>query len=198
MAIEDDDWRLQGQEKYLLGRTMRWATWAPYREDWDHDHCEFCMAEDLGRPLQRGRRPCEVQGRVGDGGRFVSVGLPRVLLGLPGEVRAVGGWRRAHAITADRLGSERDSSCTLRALVRVAAPRGIGHYLRMDDQKPSGLKLNVPPSWPWYTWALPVVLVAAVAVWQFALSYVLIGATFVLVSATWVMFRFGRLSRYRS
>ena len=31
---------------------------------------------------------------------------------------------------------------TLRALVRVAAPRGIGHYLRMDDQKPSGLKLR--------------------------------------------------------
>lgn len=45
MAIEDDDWRLQGQEKYLLGRTMRWATWVLYREDWDHDHCEFCMAK---------------------------------------------------------------------------------------------------------------------------------------------------------
>ena len=45
MAIEDDDWRLQGQEKYLLGRTMRWTTWAPYRENWDHDHCEFCMAK---------------------------------------------------------------------------------------------------------------------------------------------------------
>ena len=45
VVIEDDDWRLQGQEKYLLGRTMRWTTWVPYREDWDHDHCECCMAK---------------------------------------------------------------------------------------------------------------------------------------------------------
>jgi len=45
VAIEDDDWRLQGQERYLLGRTVRWAIWASDRENWDHDHCDFCMAK---------------------------------------------------------------------------------------------------------------------------------------------------------
>jgi hypothetical protein len=39
------DWRLQGQEKYLRGATLRRATWRSYREGWDHDHCEFCGAK---------------------------------------------------------------------------------------------------------------------------------------------------------
>jgi len=37
-----DDWRLQGQERFLKGVELRWATYKPYREGWDHDHCEFC------------------------------------------------------------------------------------------------------------------------------------------------------------
>ncbi|MBN2446241.1 MAG: hypothetical protein JXO22_05930 [Phycisphaerae bacterium] len=37
-----DDWRLLGQEEYLRGAKLRRATYTPYREDWDHDHCEFC------------------------------------------------------------------------------------------------------------------------------------------------------------
>jgi hypothetical protein len=36
------DWRLQGQEKYLLGATLRWQRYHAPRTDWDHDHCEFC------------------------------------------------------------------------------------------------------------------------------------------------------------
>jgi len=36
------DWRLQGQERYLKGADLCWATYKPYREGWDHDHCEFC------------------------------------------------------------------------------------------------------------------------------------------------------------
>jgi hypothetical protein len=40
-----DDWRLQGQEKYLSGRRFAWAKWVPAGPDWDHDHCEFCSAE---------------------------------------------------------------------------------------------------------------------------------------------------------
>ncbi|MES2171966.1 MAG: hypothetical protein V4479_14795 [Actinomycetota bacterium] len=40
-----DDWRLRGQEDYLFGITMRHASWWPYRDGWDHDHCEFCWAE---------------------------------------------------------------------------------------------------------------------------------------------------------
>jgi hypothetical protein len=36
------DWRLQGQERYLKAVELCWATYKPYREGWDHDHCEFC------------------------------------------------------------------------------------------------------------------------------------------------------------
>ena len=37
-----NDWRLQGQERFLKGVELRRATYAPYREGWEHDHCEFC------------------------------------------------------------------------------------------------------------------------------------------------------------
>ena len=48
-----DDWRRQGQERFLKG--LRWSLekYQPYRDGWDHDHCEFCSrkfslaAEDL-------------------------------------------------------------------------------------------------------------------------------------------------------
>ena len=36
------DWRLQGQEKYLLGAKLQRSRYVRYRWDWDHDHCEFC------------------------------------------------------------------------------------------------------------------------------------------------------------
>jgi hypothetical protein len=37
------DWRLQRQEKYLTGILLVKKRYRKYREDWDHDHCEFCM-----------------------------------------------------------------------------------------------------------------------------------------------------------
>ncbi len=43
--VENNDWRLQGQEKYLKGVTLRFKTYSKYREDWDHDHCEFCQTK---------------------------------------------------------------------------------------------------------------------------------------------------------
>jgi hypothetical protein len=36
------DWRLQGQERFLKGVQLRHVDYKPYREGWDHDHCEFC------------------------------------------------------------------------------------------------------------------------------------------------------------
>jgi hypothetical protein len=42
---EGDDWRLQGQEKYLKGVTLFWKKYTRYSERWDHDHCEFCWAK---------------------------------------------------------------------------------------------------------------------------------------------------------
>jgi len=40
---QPQDWRRQGQERYLAGRRLRYQQYQPYREGWDHDHCEFCL-----------------------------------------------------------------------------------------------------------------------------------------------------------
>jgi hypothetical protein len=54
------DWRLQGQEKYLLGVTLIHCRYRQYPKNpkWDHDHCEFCwstfMVEVLPDTLQQG------------------------------------------------------------------------------------------------------------------------------------------------
>lgn len=39
------DWRLQGQEEYLMNEKLYFRDWKRIREDWDHDHCEFCWAK---------------------------------------------------------------------------------------------------------------------------------------------------------
>jgi hypothetical protein len=49
--VSDDDWRVRGQALHLQGRTLVWAVWRPYRDGWDHDHCEFCWAEISDRPI---------------------------------------------------------------------------------------------------------------------------------------------------
>ena len=41
----EDDWRLQGQDKYLLDVQLMRSAYSPPRPDWDHDHCEFCWAK---------------------------------------------------------------------------------------------------------------------------------------------------------
>ncbi len=40
--IGKDDWRLRNQEDYLLGKALYLRKWKPLKEEWDHDHCEFC------------------------------------------------------------------------------------------------------------------------------------------------------------
>ena len=37
-----DDWRRQGQEKYLMGLKLILKSYNKYSPEWDHDHCEFC------------------------------------------------------------------------------------------------------------------------------------------------------------
>jgi hypothetical protein len=37
-----DDWRRQGQEKYLIGVKLLLTDYYPPSDKWDHDHCEFC------------------------------------------------------------------------------------------------------------------------------------------------------------
>lgn len=45
MTVDSNDWRLQGQEKYLQGAVLQRKGYQAYRADWEHDHCEFCGAE---------------------------------------------------------------------------------------------------------------------------------------------------------
>jgi hypothetical protein len=40
--VVEDDWRLQGQNKYLTGVALHRAKWCQTREGWDHDECAFC------------------------------------------------------------------------------------------------------------------------------------------------------------
>lgn len=44
-APDPDDWRRQGQERYLRGRKWFLRRYQPYRTGWEHDHCEYCGAK---------------------------------------------------------------------------------------------------------------------------------------------------------
>jgi hypothetical protein len=54
------DWRLMGQEKYLLGVDLIRRSSRQYAKNpgWDHDHCAFCTAKfmlgDMPDALQEG------------------------------------------------------------------------------------------------------------------------------------------------
>lgn len=58
MPVPDDDWRLQGQERFLQRAVLRRARWTRPRPGWDHDHCAFCwakfMEEDQPEVLHEG------------------------------------------------------------------------------------------------------------------------------------------------
>jgi len=43
--VTDIDWRLDHGADELRDRTFRFATWWPYRDVWEHDHCQFCFSE---------------------------------------------------------------------------------------------------------------------------------------------------------
>jgi hypothetical protein len=50
--VGHDDWRLQGQERFLKGKTLYWRRYKAYSETWEHDHCAFC-----GEKLAEGDNP---------------------------------------------------------------------------------------------------------------------------------------------
>ena len=56
--VDENDWRLTGQEKYLKGVTLYWRQYTRWSESWEHDHCEFCwakfMVEDYPNVLHEG------------------------------------------------------------------------------------------------------------------------------------------------
>lgn len=39
------DWRLRGQEQYLEGATLVLKPYRAWSEEWEHDHCEFCLTK---------------------------------------------------------------------------------------------------------------------------------------------------------
>ncbi|MBK8651580.1 MAG: hypothetical protein IPN23_07725 [Elusimicrobia bacterium] len=41
-SFQSTDWRYRGQDKYLKGVALYWKKYKRFRENWDHDHCEFC------------------------------------------------------------------------------------------------------------------------------------------------------------
>ena len=45
IMIVKNDWRLQGQEKYLKGVTLYLKKYIKISDAWDHDHCEFCWTK---------------------------------------------------------------------------------------------------------------------------------------------------------
>ena len=40
--LEPNDWRLMGQEEYLMNAQLRRETYIQPTLKWDHDHCAFC------------------------------------------------------------------------------------------------------------------------------------------------------------
>ena len=51
MEVSDSDWRLAGQENWLGGIQLRFVEFRKKeeREDWDHEHCEFCWQKIVER-----------------------------------------------------------------------------------------------------------------------------------------------------
>jgi hypothetical protein len=47
--INEDDWRLLGQDAYLTGVPLFFRRWSSDNPDWDHDHCAFCGAKFSNR-----------------------------------------------------------------------------------------------------------------------------------------------------
>ena len=42
--MDNYDWRLMGQEEYLMNQNLMFTNYEPYSEIWNHEHCEFCTA----------------------------------------------------------------------------------------------------------------------------------------------------------
>ncbi len=49
-----NDWRRQGQEKYLKDKHLVFRQYSPFRVGWDHDHCEFCGRKFSNSPNDLG------------------------------------------------------------------------------------------------------------------------------------------------
>ena len=41
----NDDWRLHGQEHWLMGKSLSFSFFTKQSDRLDHEHCEFCWAK---------------------------------------------------------------------------------------------------------------------------------------------------------
>jgi hypothetical protein len=44
-VADETDWRLSNGGDYLKGVTLSRRSWRETRPQWDHDHCELCLAK---------------------------------------------------------------------------------------------------------------------------------------------------------
>jgi hypothetical protein len=44
-VVPPDDWRRRNQERFLRAATLTRGPWRQHSPEWDHDHCEFCIAK---------------------------------------------------------------------------------------------------------------------------------------------------------
>ncbi len=47
--VEKNDWRLMGQEYYLMNAKLKKTVYKAPSERWDHDHCRFCTDKFMER-----------------------------------------------------------------------------------------------------------------------------------------------------
>ena len=43
--VDQNDPRLETDNSFLAQFHWKWKKWSQTRENWDHDHCEFCGAK---------------------------------------------------------------------------------------------------------------------------------------------------------
>lgn len=58
--IEEDDWRLRGQEEYLQKEEFRFKKFIPAHSSSLHAHCEFCWHKFMENP--EGVKDCSQEG----------------------------------------------------------------------------------------------------------------------------------------
>lgn len=58
--IEQDDWRLRGQEEYLNNMTFIWSKYYPVSASNIHAHCEFCWHKFMEN--SEGVKDCSQEG----------------------------------------------------------------------------------------------------------------------------------------
>jgi hypothetical protein len=59
------------------------------------------------------------------------------------------------------------------------------------------VNLSVPPPWPWYTWAVPIVLLLALAVYEIVRMHYVVAGSMAGNAVVLGMLRRCRLDRYR-